>query len=186
MSDAVSYCPNCGSLLDANNSCPQCDLSYSAVVSEQPKSKPSGFDLAWAIVVWGISGGFLLMLDLAYRIWLNLRQGGIPEIRITTPIVIFSLLVTMLMQLAGLAAAWLVVTKAGRRPFWRTLKWGSHPRFKWFHAVVLAFLMFGVGILAEKILPHKETELEKFLKLGLAVRLMVVALAVLTAPLIEE
>jgi membrane protease YdiL (CAAX protease family) len=46
--------------------------------------------------------------------------------------------------------------------------------------------MIGVAVAAEQTLPHKETDMEKFLKMGPAVRIMVAALAVVTAPLIEE
>ncbi len=184
---AVSNCRLCGRIVEPGMSdfCPQCGASYAAIAHETPASKPTVFDLAWAFVVWGISGGFMLLLDVAYRasIWL---QGKTLDLQITTPIVIASLILTMMMHVAGFVAAWLVVTKVGKRPFWRTLGWGWHPRFKWFHAVGLALLMLGVAVLSEKLLPHKETDLEKFLKLGLAVKLMVAALAVLTAPLIEE
>jgi membrane protease YdiL (CAAX protease family) len=78
------------------------------------------------------------------------------------------------------------VTRFRRRPFWQSLGWGWIPQFRLVHAVGLAFLMLGVAILLEHTLPHKETDLEKFLKMGTAVRIMVAALAVVTAPLIEE
>jgi membrane protease YdiL (CAAX protease family) len=90
------------------------------------------------------------------------------------------------MQLAGLAAAWMFVTRFGRRPFWRSLGWGWIPQFRLVHAIGLAFLMLGVAILLEHTLPHKETDLEKYLKMGTSIRIMFAALAVVTAPLIEE
>jgi uncharacterized protein len=93
---------------------------------------------------------------------------------------------TFVMQVAGFIAAWLFVTRIGRRPFWRTLGWGWIPEFKMVHAVVLAFLMIGVAILSERALPHQETDIEKLLKMGMAARIAVAALAVMTAPLIEE
>jgi uncharacterized protein len=91
-----------------------------------------------------------------------------------------------MMHVAGFVAAWLAVTKIGRRPFWRTLGWGWIPQFRFVHAIGLAFLMIGVAVLLERTLPHKETDLEKLLKMGMAIRIMVAALAVVTAPLIEE
>jgi membrane protease YdiL (CAAX protease family) len=54
------------------------------------------------------------------------------------------------------------------------------------HAVALAFLMLGVAVLCSKILPHRETDLERILKLGTSVRALTALLAVLTAPLVEE
>jgi uncharacterized protein len=184
---ALTNCSFCGRGFESAGSqiCPQCTPEYAAVASDRHMSKVTVFDLAWAFVVWGVSGGFLLALDIVYRatIWL---QGKTLELQITTPLVIASLVLTMLMHVAGFVAAWLVVTRVGNRPFWQTLGWGWHPRFKWFHAVGLAIVMLGVAVLSEKLLPHKETDLERFLKLGFAVKVMVAALAVLTAPLIEE
>ena len=194
MEIALSNCRLCGRNLEPGMGeiCPQCSASYAAVAQDAPAPtvlKPAVvmtlFDLAWAFVVWGVSGGFLIVLDVAYRasIWL---QGRTLDLQFTAPLVIASLILTMMMHVAGFVAAWLVVTRVGRRPFWQTLGWGWHPRFKWLHAAGLALLMLGVAVLAEKLLPHKETDLEKLLKLGMAVKLMVAALAVLTAPLIEE
>jgi uncharacterized protein len=150
------------------------------------QSRSKWMDLFWAFVVWGVSGGFLLLLDYVFRIYLWVNNGRLPEIKITQTGVIFSLVATLIMQLAGFAAAWMVVTRIGRRPFWRTLGWGWIPQFKPVHAIGLAVLMIGVGILAQRLLPHQETDLEKSLKLGMAVRIMVATLAVATAPFIEE
>jgi membrane protease YdiL (CAAX protease family) len=47
-------------------------------------------------------------------------------------------------------------------------------------------LMYGLGIFLSKVLPHKETDVEKILKLGALIRVMVAVLAVATAPLVEE
>lgn len=148
--------------------------------------KTSLLDLCWAIVVWGVSGGFLLMLDAAFRIYIKISQGQMPEIQMNPAIAIVSLGLTMIFQLAGLAAAWMYITRFGKRPFWQTLGWGWHPKFKLQHAIGLAVLMLGVAVVCEKLLPHQETDLEKILKLGLPVRLLMASLAVLTAPLIEE
>jgi hypothetical protein len=164
-------------------------MSYSPPVPPVPpvpEDRPSVFDLAWAVVVWGVSGGFLLMLDMAYRLAYWFANHQQPNVQLTRGIVIISLALTLIMHLVGFAAAWLVVTKIGRRPFWRSLGWGWHPQFKLVHAVGLAFLMLGVSLLLEKLLPHKETDLEKILKMGASVRVLVAVLAVVTAPVIEE
>jgi len=138
-----------------------------------------------AFVVWGVSGGFLLLLEYGFRLifWLTNRSL---EVQITRRAAILSLAVTLLMHVAGFVAAWMVVTKFRRRPFWRTLGWGWIPQFKMVHAVGLAFLMYGIAVSLKYSLPDNETDLEKLLKLGMAIRIMVAALAVATAPLIEE
>jgi membrane protease YdiL (CAAX protease family) len=151
-----------------------------------PPYEATRLDLLWAFIVWGVSGGFLLLLEYGFRLLLLLSGRGIPEVQLTQGAAILSLAVTFIMQMAGLVAAWLVVTRLGRRPFWRTLGWGWIPQFKLVHAIALAFLMMGVAILLDRILPHQETDLVKLLKMGRAARIAVAALAVLTAPLVEE
>jgi len=190
MSSITTFCPSCGQALgpEQGNFCPQCAITF------QPPSSPlqpveSGskwLDLLWALIVWGVSGGFLLMLDLVFRLGYKLAYGGLPEVQVTKGVVIISLALTLIMHVVGFVAAWLVVTRIGRRPFWQSLGWGWAPQFKLVHAVGLAFLMIGVAVLLENTLPHKETDLEKFLKMGMSVRIMVAVLAVVTAPLIEE
>jgi hypothetical protein len=143
-------------------------------------------DLFWALIVWGVSGGFALILDFGFRYLLWVTGRRMPEVQVTQQAVIFMLVATLIMQVAGFVAAWLVVTKVGRRPFWRTLGWGWIPQFKLVHAIGLAFLMIGALVLSQRVLPHQETDLEKFLKMGMGIRIMVAALAVMTAPLIEE
>ncbi|MGH9754903.1 MAG: lysostaphin resistance A-like protein [Blastocatellia bacterium] len=188
MSSTVSFCPTCGRALTARPGgyCPQCSPAFHPEPITPPQSGAKWSDLLWAFVVWGVSGGFALILESGFRFALWLANQRLPEGQITRGVVIFSLTVTLVMQLAGLAAAWLVVTRIGRRPFWRTLGWGWIPQFRLVHAIGLAILMIGVAIVLEQVLPHKETDLEKFLKMGMGIRIMVAALAVLTAPLIEE
>lgn len=110
----------------------------------------------------------------------------IPKVEITRGVAIFTLVITLVLQLIALGSSWLVVTRVGKRPFWRTLGWHWHPQFRWVHAVGGAVLMFGVAIAVSQLLPHRETDMEKILKLGTSIRLLVVVLAVLTAPLVEE
>jgi CAAX protease family protein len=187
MSSTIYSCPTCGRALAAGTGerCPQCAPTFHPEpTATQSVAKWS--DLFWAFVVWGVSGGFLLILGYGFRLTMWLANRPLPEIQITRREAILSLAVTLMMHVATFMAAWLVVTKIGRRPFWRTLGWGWIPQFKMVHAVGLAFLMYGVAVSLQYALPDKETDLEKLLKMGMAVRIMLAALAVATAPLIEE
>jgi CAAX protease family protein len=187
MSSTVYFCPTCGRALASGpgESCPQCAPSFHPEpTTTQSVAKWS--DLPLAFVVWGVSGPFLLMLDYLIRFYYWLKNSSLPQLEITPLAVKLSLAITLMMQLIGLVAAWMFVTRMRRRPFWRSLGWGWIPQFKLVHAIGLALLMIGVGVAAEHTLPHKETDLEKFLKMGPEVRIMVAALAVVTAPLIEE
>ena len=118
--------------------------------------------MLWAFIVWGVSGGFLLIVEYGVRFMYWLVNNGLPDVQITRGVVILSLAVTLMMHVAGFVAAWLVVTRIGRRPFWRTLGWGWIPQFKLVHAIGLAFLMTGVAVLLERTLPHKEPTWKNF------------------------
>jgi len=93
---------------------------------------------------------------------------------------------TFIVQILSVGLCWFVITQNGRKPFWSSLGWGWHSQFKWIHAVGLAILMLGVGIVLEKILPHRETDLERLLKISFSVRVAVALLATIGAPLAEE
>ncbi|MDX2031095.1 MAG: CPBP family glutamic-type intramembrane protease [Blastocatellia bacterium] len=181
---AVS-CRVCGHPLEPgadDGLCPQCELR----AASPEKEKTTILDLALAFVVWGVSGGLLLGMELVTRVvyWFVFKSQ--PKVEVTVGIVMLSLGLTFVMHLAGFVAAWLVVTRVGKRPFWSRLGWNWHPQFKLVHAIGLAILMMGVAIVLEKTLPHTQTDLEKILGLGMTVRIAVALLAVATAPLIEE
>jgi membrane protease YdiL (CAAX protease family) len=188
MSSTVYFCSTCGRALTPGpgEDCPQCSPTFHPEPTAPPQSGVKWSDLLWAFVVWGVSGPIVLIVDYLLRFILWLKNVSLPEVQITPFAVIFSLAITLVMQLAGLAAAWMFVTRLGRRPFWRSLGWGWIPQFRLVHAIGLAFLMLGIAILLEHTLPNKETDLEKYLKMGPSIRIMVAALAVVTAPLIEE
>ncbi len=112
-----------------------------------------------------------------------LASGGQP---VTAPVILVSLGSAFIAHLVILAVSWQVVTGGGQRPFRATLGWGWHTQFKWIHAIGLALFMLLLGKLFEEVLPHGETDFEQLLRLGLAVRVGVAILAVLTAPIVEE
>lgn len=106
--------------------------------------------------------------------------------QLTPPIALVTLIATFMAQALTLGLCWLIVTHMGREPFFASLNWRWHPQFKWVHAVGLAVLMLMIGAVIEKALPRYETDLEKLLRLGIAVRVTVALLATLGAPIVEE
>ncbi len=152
-------------------------------------------DVKWGVrtglLVWLSSVALILLFQMiaiiVYFVFKRVTTAEVARDILSDPlIIILSIISAFPAHILTLLLCWLVVTGVGRRPFWQSLGWGWHPQFKWVHAVALAFLMLGLNYLLDKSLPHQETELEKLLKLGLGVRLTVAALAVLTAPLVEE
>jgi uncharacterized protein len=143
------------------------------------------------LLVWMGSIGLLFFFQLiALIVWGFIRYretGQIPQnIEMDWLLTVLSIGSSFPAHLLTLLICWQVVTARGGGSFWQTLGWSWHTQFRWVHAVALAFLMIGFGVLIEKILPHQETELEKLLKMGTSVRILVAVLAVLTAPVVEE
>jgi membrane protease YdiL (CAAX protease family) len=133
--------------------------------------------------------GLPLIFGLAYLIIRMAQTGQMPNLQTlpqNLPFILVSVVSNLPAHILTLLLCWLVVTSGGKRPFLQTLGWGWVPEFKWVHAVALAFLMMGVGLVSEKLLPHRETDLERLLKLGYSVRVLIAILAVGTAPLVEE
>ncbi|MGE0887617.1 MAG: lysostaphin resistance A-like protein [Blastocatellales bacterium] len=190
MSSITTYCPTCGDALDSasGQSCPRCSPQTS-VTAPPPEDKLWG--VGTGLLTWFISVALILGFQfVAVLIYLAIRfkqTGQVQQVfEIDWLVAVLSVISTFPAHILTLVVCWFAVTKNGRRQFWQTLGWGWHSQFKWVHAVGLAFLMMGVGFVLEKLLPHKETDLEKLLKMGAAIRISVAALAVLTAPLVEE
>lgn len=195
MSSLTTFCPNCGEAFDSTDgqNCPRCSTTSAAVALPQADSSPQ--DKLWGVgtglLTWFISVVLILGFQfVAVIIYLAIRfkqTGQVQQVfEIDWLVAVLSVVSTFPAHILTLLVCWFAVTGKGKRPFWQSLGWGWHPQFKWVHAVGLAFLMMGVAVVLEKLLPHKETDLEKLLKLGAAIRFLVAGLAVLTAPLVEE
>lgn len=88
-------------------------------------------------------------------------------------------------HLLTLAVAWLAVTRIDRFSFFRSLGWNSAGVRWWHYAVILAG--FFVTIIAlNSVIPFREDELDRIVRSSQAALYLVVAMAVLTAPLVEE
>ncbi len=186
MSMLITSCPTCGRTLDPTlgNACPEC------IPESPPPEQRALWGVSTAIVVWILSVGFLFLFQgIALIVYIAGKfavTGELPGKALTSPIALISLGATFLGHLATLAVCWRVVTNSGQRPFFGSLGWRWHTQFKAIHAIALAAVMLLVTVLLDRILPRGETEFEKMLQLGTAVRVSVALLAVFTAPLVEE
>ncbi len=131
--------------------------------------------------------GFQLASLLGYVGWSVIAKGHMPNLaEPSLPMTIIAIASTFPAHLVTLGLCLMVLTAGWRRPLFSSPLWQWHVQFKWVHAVALALLMIGIAALLERLLPHRETDLERLLRLGPSVRYLVAALAVLTAPLVEE
>ncbi len=104
----------------------------------------------------------------------------------TPTMVMVALIGTFGGQLLSLLTSWAIVTNLGKVSFKSALglEWPKY--FNVGYAIVLAIAMLGLTILIEYYLPHKETSLDKYIKMGLPVRLTLALLATFGAPIVEE
>ena len=97
----------------------------------------------------------------------------------------FSVVGVIPAHLLTLGVAWLVVTRAGKYPFWKTLGWESG-RIKPWQAIVIALALFLLGLLITYLIGGKKTELEELINSSYRTRVATAFLAATTAPLVEE
>jgi membrane protease YdiL (CAAX protease family) len=182
----AEFCPVCAAPIDAAHA-PLCPTCHPAT----PLPAAPGWGVGAGIVAWLSSVLLLLGLQIvAVLIYLLIRMkqtGAIPTVfEIDWLMAVLTIAMTFPAHLLTLLVCWWIITRGGKRPFRESIGWGWHTQFKWVHAVGLAMLMMLVAFACEKLLPHRETDMEKLLKLGASVRYLVAALAVLTAPVVEE
>lgn len=88
-------------------------------------------------------------------------------------------------HLLTLLLAWAVVTKMGRQPFFESLGWHGGGVKAW-HYVAMLVAFLGLVAAVTSLLPLKEDELERIIRSSRTALYLVAAMAVLTAPLVEE
>jgi membrane protease YdiL (CAAX protease family) len=191
MSSIIAYCPTCGSALDPGYGagCPQCSAASYSITQQQPRLWGTGTGLLVWLASVALTLGIPFVFGLVYLIAKMIRTGQWPTEETLMQDIAFWLITigaTLPAHLLTLLICWLVVTSGGKRSFLQSISWGRLSRLDWIYAIALVVLMTGAAIVFEKLLPHRETSLEKLLKLSYSVRVMVAALAVLTAPLVEE
>jgi uncharacterized protein len=187
MSSLTTYCPNCGNEIDSvfKEDCPYCAMTPTPLVGQKLWGSGTGL-LVWLGSI-GLLIGFQTIAIIVWLIFRYIEVGKFPQhIEMDWLVTVLSVGSSFPAHILTLLMCWLVGTNRGQRPFGQTLGWGWHSQFKWVHAVALAVLMMGFGILVERFVPNQETELDKLLKMGTSVRILVASLAVLTAPLVEE
>jgi membrane protease YdiL (CAAX protease family) len=82
---------------------------------------------------------------------------------------------------------WALVTRFGRRPFLASLGWGWSGRVRFWGSVGLGIALFLAGTAIAKLLGGDQpTQMEQIIHSSARSRYLIAALAVLTAPFVEE
>jgi uncharacterized protein len=146
-----------------------------------------------AVATWIASVVFLFFVPivtvLPYLVYRATAGGsaGPPDVLLHDKnFIFFSVLGVIPAHLLTLGLTWLVVTKAGRYPFWKTLGWEWPPHFGPWKSVGVAIVLLGIGLLITYFVGGNKTELDELINSSYRTRLTTAFLAATTGPLVEE
>ncbi len=191
----------------------QTPASANSVYLDQPDSSPSEdvADRRGRIdpndPVWGIGGALLIwvasilvqaIIPLFFIVPFAFHRGLDPaspdfarsalELAVTDRTAIFLQVLSIFpTHLLTFALVWVFVTRFGKRPFFSSLGWGWSGRLRLWQSVALGITLFVIATVLAKLLgAEKPTQLEQLINSSMGARYAIAALAVLTAPFIEE
>lgn len=162
-----------------------------AGVEPDPDDPPWG--AASAFLVWVASMFILVLVPLSalvgYLLWRGrpvTPQSIDAAIKHDPEAVLASVVANLPAHLLTVALVWLLVTGAGRRPFWRTLGWGWGKYFGPWTSAATAVLLLLVGLVLVTLLRGGKTPFDEMLESSAATRFTAVFMATVTAPFVEE
>jgi membrane protease YdiL (CAAX protease family) len=177
---------------------PPIDLASTSGGAETPADPDNPpWGLLQALFIWAASVVLLalvpLLVALPYLMYRASVSGGpiAPEQLLADKNFIFvSLLGVLPAHAASFFLVWFVVTRAGRRPFWRNLGWSwpehINPRRGLMMSAGLAVLLLVIGIVITQLFGGGETQLDQLINSSYRARVATAFLAVVTGPLVEE
>ena len=160
-----------------------------------PNNPPWGFGAAFLVWLFSIVVQFVMQIlifagYLIYSGWKPTSPDAgtnLATLAMDKTSIFLQILSLLPAHLLTFAVVWLIVTKAGKYPFFRTIGW-EWPGTYWpWLSVGLGVVLFAAGMgLANLIGAEKTTTLEQIINSSLAARYSIAFLAVFTAPFIEE
>ncbi len=160
---------------------------------ETPSEATKWLDLLAAIGLWFLSVVALAIVPslfvlpyIFYRYW---GAANIMQLMAADQTAIFlSVFGVIPAHFLTLAAAWVLVTQRGRRPFWRSLGWNFSKRFGFWACAGLAIALYLSGaVIAWKVGKGATTDIETLIRnSSMATRITLALLATFTGPLVEE
>jgi membrane protease YdiL (CAAX protease family) len=165
--------------------------SSSSVAEINPNNPPWG--LAAGLLTWAGSVVLLFGMSLLFIIpYIVLRSPGATQQELQTFLttdktaVLLQIVSAFPAHLLTLGIVWAVVTRFGKRPFWRTLgfSWSKHVGFWTSAGLAVGLLIF--GLLLTKLIGGEPTQIDQIINSSAAARYTLALLAATTAPFVEE
>jgi membrane protease YdiL (CAAX protease family) len=156
-----------------------------------------GWSFPVALLVWIGSVLLLFTMSLIFAVpfFIKLFGTGATAPDVTQQLVnnpqflVWQLVSTLPAHLLTLLLIWGVVTRIGRRPFFRSVQWGWGDRRDLFAiagGVVGAAALLGLSVVLKSKIGGGETTIDKLIESSAAARYVIAVLAAVTAPLVEE
>ena len=176
-------------------------ISTAAEVQLTPKPEKKEWWAAWidvgiAVAAWIVSVILLALVPLIYvlpyMIYRIVKFGApSPEALMSDKMLIFFSVAGILpTHLLTFVMVWVLVSYAGRRPFWKNIDFGWPPNSS--HAmttllsVVVAIVLFSLAYLITMAYGERKTDLDLMIESSIYTRFATAFVAVVTAPLVEE
>ncbi len=140
------------------------------------------FAMVPALILIGI---YLVMNPELMKLILSKGEAAQKALTDSEPISLLMFIGTFIGQILTVLLSWAIVSQFGKQNGMKALglEWGN---FKWYYAIIIAVAMLGLTALLQAVLPHQETDLDKYLRMGIPVRLSLALAATLGAPIAEE
>ncbi len=140
------------------------------------------FAMIPALILIGI---YLAMKPDLMKVILSKGDAAAKVLTDSEPISLLMFVGTFIGEILTVLLSWAIVSEFGKRNGSKALglEWGN---FKWYYAIIIALAMLGLAALLQYLLPHHETDLEKYLRMGFPVRLSLALAATFGAPIAEE
>jgi membrane protease YdiL (CAAX protease family) len=160
-----------------------------------PRVEPDPDNPPWGVLeaVGLLLTSFLLMLLttalllIPYVIYRGVRLDAFAEFVVKDPGAIVVQIVSIIpAHLLTLALAWLIVTRAGKYPFFKTLGWEWGAGFTLWRSAGLAVALLMVGLGIVWLTGPTDNALERLIQSSRAAALATAFAASLTAPIVEE
>jgi len=153
-------------------------------------------EVARAFIAWIGSVVLLVLVPLLAVIPYFIYRAATSEVPTAQALaqdkifLLISILAVIPAHALTLLGIWLIITKWGRAPFWKTLKFSWPPNVLPWRGFAISFgiavMLLGFGGLITSLLGGQKTDLDVLIESSFAARLATAFLALATAPLVEE
>ncbi len=195
-------CPECLSPLPKMPpvTCSKCGNNFKALTNKPTSEITNNLDPdkpAWGygagIVIWLLSVFLIITAPLpamlTWSIWMQLSGQILPDkpkIEENPELAIFFICGTFLAQILTLMASYRFITRSSQGSFFSALGWHWPERFGLVKTILFTIFIFFITAIIISLFPNQKTDMQKFIEISMAVRILVGIIAIIGAPFVEE